>query len=39
MFRVDFRRTRVTGVDYWDDDFDFYLQRRRPAYVSISAGW
>lgn len=39
MFRVDFRRTRVAGVDYWDDDFDFYLQRRRPAYVSISAGW
>lgn len=39
LFRVDFGRTRVTGVDYWDDDFDFYLQRRRPAYVSISAGW
>ena len=39
MYRVDFGRTRVSGVDYWDDDFDFYLQRRRPAYLSISAGW
>ncbi len=39
MYRVDFGRTRVSGVDYWDDDFDFYLQRRRPAYLAISAGW
>lgn len=39
MFRVDFGRTRVAGVDYWDDDFDFYLKRRRPAYVTINAGW
>lgn len=39
MYQVDFERTRVSGVDYWDDDFDFYLQRRRPAYLSISAGW
>lgn len=39
MLRVDFRSARVYGVDYWDDDFDFYLQRRRPSYVSISAAW
>lgn len=39
MFRVDFGRASVSGVDYWDDDFDFYLERRRPAYVSITAGW
>lgn len=39
MYRIDFGRTRVSGVDYWDDDFDFYLQRRRPAYLAISAGW
>ena len=39
MFRVDFGRARVSGVDYWDDDFDFYLQRRRPAYLSITAAW
>jgi hypothetical protein len=39
MYRVDFGRARVSGVDYWDDDFDFYLQRRRPAYLTISAGW
>ena len=36
---VDFRRTAIVGVDYWDDDFDFYLERRRPAFVSISASW
>lgn len=39
MFRVDFRSARVYGVNYWDDDFDFYLQRRRPSYLSISATW
>jgi len=39
MYRVDFRSARVTGVDYWDDDFDFYLTRRRPSYISISAVW
>jgi hypothetical protein len=39
MLRVDFHRTRVYGVNYWDDDFDFYLERRRPSYLSISAGW
>ncbi len=39
MFHVDFRSARVSGVDYWDDDFDFYLQRTRPSYLSISAGW
>ncbi len=39
MFRVDFGRAKVSGVDYWDDDFDFYLERRRPAYMSITAAW
>ncbi len=39
MLRVDFRRTRVSGVDYWDDDLDFYLQRRRPAYLTITAAF
>lgn len=39
MCHVDFRRAVVTGVDYWDDDFDFYLERRRPLYVSIHASW
>jgi len=39
MFRVDFGIARVSGVDYWDDDFDFYLERRRPAYMSITAAW
>jgi hypothetical protein len=39
MFRVNFGRARVSGVDYWDDDFDFYLERRRPAYMSITAAW
>lgn len=39
MVHVDFRRTAVAGVDYWDDDFDFYLTKRRPSYVSISASW
>jgi hypothetical protein len=39
MFRVDFERARVAGVDYWDDDLNFYLQRRRPSYLSISAAW
>src|SRR5688572_26193274 len=36
---VDFRRTHVVGVDYWNDDFNIYLERRRPAYVSISASF
>jgi len=39
MYRIDFRSARVAGVDYWDDDFDYYLTRRRPSYISISAGW
>jgi len=39
MLRVDFRSARVYGVNYWDDDFEFYLQRRRPSYIGISAGW
>jgi len=39
MYRVDFGRTRVSGVNYWDDDFDFYLQKRRPAYIDISTNW
>ncbi len=36
---VDFNRTVVVGVDYWDDDFDFYLAKQRPAYVNIRASW
>jgi hypothetical protein len=39
MFRVNFSSAVVTGVDYWDDDFDFYLERRRPAYISIQANF
>jgi hypothetical protein len=39
IVRVDFGRTAVVGVDYWDDDFDFYLARRRPAFVSIQASF
>lgn len=39
MARIDFNRSRVSGVDYWEDDFDFYLQRRRPACVTIQAAW
>ena len=36
---VDFGRASVVGVDYWDDDFDFYLAKRRPSYISIQASW
>jgi hypothetical protein len=39
IYQVDFSRAVVLGVDYWDDDFNFYLARRRPAYVSIQANW
>lgn len=39
LARVDFGRTTVVGVDYWDDDFNFYLTRRRPAYISIEASF
>ena len=39
MFHVNFGSARVYGVDYWDNDLDFYLQRRRPSLVSISAAW
>lgn len=37
LVHVNFNRTIVTGVDYWDDDFDNYLERRRPVFVSIRA--
>lgn len=36
---VDFNHSAVVGVDYWDDDFNFYLERRRPAFVSIRASF
>jgi hypothetical protein len=36
---VDFKRAVVMGVDYWNDDFDFYLTQRRPNYVQIRASW
>jgi hypothetical protein len=36
---VDFNHSVVAGVDYWDDDFNFYLERRRPAFVSIRASF
>jgi hypothetical protein len=39
MYRIDFNRANVRGVEYWDDDFDFYLQRRRPTYVNLQVGW
>jgi hypothetical protein len=39
MWRVDFRTATVAGIDYWNDDFDFYLERKRPAYVSIQASF
>lgn len=39
IYHVDFKRVVVLGVDYWDDDFNFYLARRRPAYISIQASW
>lgn len=39
MNRIDFNRASVRGVEYWDDDFDSYLQRRRPAYVSLQVDW
>jgi hypothetical protein len=36
---VDFNHCAVAGVDYWDDDFNFYLERRSPAFVSIRASF
>lgn len=35
MYRIDFNRTRIRGVDYWDDDLDRYLNRKRPVYVTL----
>jgi hypothetical protein len=39
MCRVDFRTATIAGIDYWDDDFDWYLERKRPNYISIHANW
>jgi hypothetical protein len=39
MVRVDFNRARVSGVDYWNDDFNFYLARQAPRYVSIQVSF
>jgi len=39
LIGVDFNHCAVAGVDYWDDDFDFYMTSRRPSYVSIQASW
>ena len=39
MCHVDFRTATVAGIDYWDDDFEYYLDRKRPSYVSIRASW
>lgn len=39
MCHVDFRTATVAGIDYWHDDFDFYLDRKRPAYVRIQASF
>jgi hypothetical protein len=39
MIHLNFNNAVVSGVDYWNDDFDFYLAKRRPTYVSIRAGW
>jgi hypothetical protein len=36
---VNFSNSAVAGVDYWGDDINFYLERRRPAYVSIRASF
>ncbi|MBK7652784.1 MAG: hypothetical protein IPJ20_21350 [Flammeovirgaceae bacterium] len=38
MYQVNFADARIQGVDYWEDDFDFYLQNKRPGYSSIYAG-
>lgn len=35
MYRIDFNRTRMRGVEYWDDDLDRYLNRKRPVYVNL----
>jgi len=39
LLGVNFNHCAVAGVDYWDDDFDYYLDRKRPAYVNIRASW
>lgn len=36
---ADFGSTCVMGVDYWGDDFDYYLGRKRPVYLNIQATW
>lgn len=39
LIGVNFNTCSIAGVDYWADDFDNYLSRRRPSYVSIHASW
>lgn len=35
MYQVNFSNARMQGVDYWEDDFDYYLRNKRPGYISI----
>lgn len=35
MYRVNFASARIQGVDYWDDDFDYYLHKGRPGYINV----
>jgi hypothetical protein len=39
MARVNFATTVAVGVDYYDDDIGYYIDRRRPSYFSIRAIW
>ncbi|MDZ7648172.1 MAG: hypothetical protein U5K54_13865 [Cytophagales bacterium] len=33
MYRVNFANAQIQGVDYWEDDFDYYLRNKRPEYL------
>ena len=39
LMRADLGGAVVMGVDYYDDDLGFYLNRRRPVFFSIRACW
>jgi hypothetical protein len=39
MHQVNVRTTKSYEVDYYNDDFPTYLERRRPPYGREYTGW
>lgn len=39
LIQVNLSRAVVMGVNYYDDDLGYYVERRRPAFFSVQASW